>query len=202
MSIIFNAIGSPRSGVWFVLQRVLISLVSIVVYAVLLYSGMAAHFALLGCIVTFLLASKLRRYSEPQHFNARNDGEGNASLSGNFAEGRVSVLKRQKLVSVETSADRLLLHCRDEGTPRNYSIDSTSFPADSLQMVSALLSAVVEGRNDIDTMPELGQVRKYENRGHRILNFHQKPSYLMLTWVSLAVALAVLYAGIWLIHNR
>lgn len=201
MIITFNAIGSPRNPVWFVLQRVLISLISIVVYALLLHSGMAAHNALLGFVVAILLVSKLRRFSAPQLINARNHGEGDVGLYGNFAEGRIPALKRQKLASVETSPERLLLHCLDEGTPRQFSVDLTSFSPESLRTVSTLLGAVLEGRKDIDAMPESNQARKYRHRDHFILNFHQKPSYLILTWVSLAAALAVLYVGVKLLQH-
>jgi hypothetical protein len=197
--ITFNAIGSPRNPAWFVLQRLLISLISVVVYALLLHSGIGAHYALLGFVVAVLLVMKLRRFSEPQHLNARHHGEDKVTLSGHFAEGRISVLKRQTLVSVETSAERLLLHCLDEATPRQYSIDLTSYRQESLQAISALLTAVVEGRKDIDTLPEAGQARIHRHRDHLIVNLHQKPSYLLLTWVSLVAALVVLYVGVRLI---
>jgi hypothetical protein len=195
LTITFNAIGSPRNPAWFVLQRLLISLISIVVYAVLLRSGVGAQYALLGLVATILLVVKLRRFSEPQHLNARRHGENGVTLSGHFAEGRISLLKRQTLVSVETSAERLLLHCLDEATPRQYSIDLTSFRQESLQAISTLLAALVEGREDIDTLPEAGQARIHRRRNHLIVNLHQKPSYLILTWASLVAALAVLYVG-------
>jgi hypothetical protein len=197
----FNAIGSPRRPVWFVLQRVLISLISITVYAVLLHSGMGAHYAMLGLVVTILLVTKLRRFSEPQHLNARHHGDDSVSLCGHFPEGRISLLKRQQLVSIETSAERLLLHCIDESRPRQYSIDLSSFRPDSLHAISALLTALVEGRKDIDTLPEAGHGRIHRHRDHLILSFHQKPSYLKLTWLSLGAALAVLYVGVRLIQQ-
>jgi hypothetical protein len=191
MKTIFNAIGSPSNPVLYLLKINSFLVVGLPLYILMVSFGVSPDIALIATAIVLIIASRLIGKVKPQSLHLEKNSDEGFRVSGRFVEGRISDFKKEDFICSDYSDDKIELTVGSETKPKKYTMNTTNFKADSLKTIAEILKNFTTGEFGA-IEPSTPNLRIHNPAGKKIFNFHEKPSFVVLSFLSLSISMGLL----------